>query len=69
MFKIGEDELYNLRQLKNKVAFIRKLSELGGGNSLDITSEQMTTIFTEIEDELFSFLSKIENTTQDEPST
>jgi len=69
MYKIDEDEFYSITQLKNKVAFIRKLSELGGSNSPNITSEQVATIFIEIEDVLDEVISKIEMTIQDEPLT
>lgn len=69
MYKIDEDEFYSINQLKNKVAFIRKLSELGGSNSSNITSEQVATIFIEIEDVLDEVISKIEMIIQDEPLT
>ena len=69
MYKIDEDEFYSITQLKNKVAFIRKLSELGGSNSPNITSEQVATIFIEIEDVLDEVISKIEMIIQDEPLT
>lgn len=60
MYMVDEDEIYSINQLKNKVAFIRKLSELGGSNSPNITSEQIATIFTEIEDGLHQFITKLE---------
>lgn len=69
MYKIDEDEFYSINQLKNKVAFIRKLSELGGSNLSNITSEQIATIFIEIEDVLDDVISKVKMTIQDEPLT
>lgn len=60
MYKIDEDNVYTIDQVINKVAFIRKLSELGGNQSTDITSEQIATIFIELEDQLKSIRSKIE---------
>ncbi len=69
MYKIDEDEFYSITQLKNKVAFIRKFAELGGSNSPNITSEQVATIFIEIEDVLDEVISKIEMIIQDEPLT
>lgn len=69
MYKIDEDEFYSINQLKNKVAFIRKLSELGGSNLSNITSEQIATIFIEIEDVLEDIISKVKMTIQDEPLT
>lgn len=60
MYKIDEDEVYNIQQVINKVAFIRKISELGGDQSTYLTSEQIATIFIELEDQLQNIRSKIE---------
>ncbi|MFH7805663.1 hypothetical protein [Acinetobacter sp. BSP-53] len=60
MYKIDEDNVYTIEQVINKVAFIRKLSELGGDQSTYLTSEQIATIFIELEDQLKSIRSKIE---------
>lgn len=60
MYKIDEDNVYTIEQVINKVAFIRKLSELGGDQSTHLTSEQIATIFIELEDQLQSIRSKIE---------
>jgi len=60
MYKIDEDNVYTIEQVIKKVAFIRKLSELGGNQSTDLTSEQIATIFIELEDQLENVRSKIE---------
>lgn len=60
MFKIDEDEVYTIDQIINKVTFIRKITELGGDQSTYLTSEQIATIFIELEDQLINIRSKIE---------
>jgi len=60
MYKIDENEVYTIKQVINKVALIRKLSELGGDQSPDISSEQIATVFSELEDQLKDIISKIE---------
>ncbi len=60
MYKIDENEVYTLEQIINKVALIRKLSELGGDQSTDLSAEQIATVFTELEDQLLDVRSRIE---------
>lgn len=60
MYKIDENDVYTIEQVINKVAFIRKLSELGGDQSTYLTSKQIATIFIELEDQLTDVRSKIE---------
>ncbi|RJL74408.1 hypothetical protein [Acinetobacter radioresistens] len=60
MFKLNENELYELRQLKNKVSFILALNLKGGDTSPDITSTELATIFGEINQQLETVISNIE---------
>ena len=60
MFKIDEDEVYTIDQIINKVTFIRKITELGGDQSTYLTSEQIATIFIELEDQLINIRANIE---------
>ncbi len=58
MYLINEDAYYELNRLKNKVAFIRKLSD-AGTESLEydvVSKEQISTIFNELDDQIQEIL-------------
>lgn len=54
MYQLNEDSYYILQQLKNKVGFIRRISTTGTGSEHIevVTTEQIVTIFNEIEIQL-----------------
>lgn len=64
MYSITEDEVYSIEQLKNKVTVFRTLSELGGNQVTQLTSEQIATVFIEIEDQLNDILASVQTTIQ-----
>ncbi|ENX35805.1 hypothetical protein [Acinetobacter courvalinii] len=62
MYQINEDAYSELNRLKNKVAFIRKLSDAGiESHEYDVvTKEQISTIFNELDDQIQEILKGIE---------
>lgn len=52
MYIIDEEQFSCIKQVINKMTVIRKLAENGGERSVNITSEQFTTIFVDFEDML-----------------
>lgn len=62
MYQINEDAYYELYRLKNKVAFIRKLSDAGTESHEYnvVTKEQISTIFNELDDQIQEILKGIE---------
>lgn len=58
MYQINEDAYFELNRLKNKVAFIRKLSDAGTDSmKYDVvTKEQISTIFNELDDQIQEIL-------------
>lgn len=67
MYQLNEEAYYILRQLKNKVAFIREIS--GQGTNKVVTSEQIATIFDEMESQLDEALEGITETKLLQPSS
>lgn len=52
MYIIDEEQFSCIKQVINKMTVIRKLAENGGERSVNITSEQLATIFVDFEDML-----------------
>jgi len=70
MYQLNEDAYIELNRLKNKVAFIRKLSDAGvESHEYDVvTKEQISTIFNELDDQIQEVLKGIQISSQS-PST
>jgi len=66
MYQINEDAYYILRQLKNKVAFIRGITDAGIESKPHsiVTTDQISTIFNEMEQQLEEILKGVELTSQ-----
>lgn len=62
---INEQGVNALNELKNKLAFLRKTSGFGE-ESLSITSEELGTIFTDLEDLLTTAMTNLEANHQQE---
>lgn len=62
MYQLNEDSYYILQQLKNKVGFIRRINDAGVKSTQHaiVTSEQISTIFNEMEIQLDEVLNDIE---------
>lgn len=62
MYQINEEAFYILEQLKNKVGFIRRINDAGvqTASHAIVTSEQISTIFNEMEIQLDEILKGIE---------
>lgn len=62
MYQINEDAYYNLRQLKNKVEFIRRINDAGCEQTQHaiVTSEQISTVFSEMEIQINEILQGID---------
>lgn len=66
MYQLNEEAYYILCQLKNKVGFIRRISATGTGSEHIevVTTEQIITIFNEMEIQLDDVMDGIEITPQ-----
>lgn len=66
MYQLNEDSYYILEQLKNKVGFIRRINDAGVKSTQHaiVTSEQIATIFNEMEIQLDEVMNGIEITPQ-----
>ena len=66
MYQINEEAYYGLEQLKNKVGFIRRINDVGvkSNQHAIVTSEQISTIFNEMETQLDEILKGIETNPQ-----
>lgn len=64
MYQLNEDSYYILQQLKNKVGFIRRISTTGiGSKHIEVvTTEQIVTIFNEMEIQLDEIMDGIATT-------
>lgn len=62
MYQLNEDSYYILEQLKNKVGFIRRINDSGVKSTQHaiVTSEQIATIFSEMEIQLDEIINGIE---------
>ncbi|ATU46291.1 hypothetical protein CS557_12690 [Acinetobacter junii] len=69
MYQLNEESYYILRQLKNKVAFIREISGSGSGTHKVVTSEQIATIFDELEYQIDDILSGVAEVKLLQPSS
>lgn len=67
MYFIDENEVHTIEQVINKVTLVRKLSDLGRNQDTHMTSDEVATLFMELEDQLKEIRSGIKSINQAVP--